>query len=565
MERRNGARGDGEAAREAVPPAVRTLFVLLAAESLVTNYASTAMNVALSALIGDLDTSLTGVQSAIALYALVVAAFLITGSKLGARHGNRRVFLLGCGFFALGALVTAFGPTLPFMLVGWSLLQGIGVALILPTTVSMLTAAFTGAARTRALSALGTVAGIGATAGPVVGGLVTRYPGWRASFLMEAAATLVVVLLVRRTADPERPPARAEEPFDVPGAVLSAAGFGLLVVATLLAGRYGLLVARQDFEVFGRTLLHRGGLSPVVVLAAVGPAVLVAFAGRERRLVRSGGDPLVRVSVLRNRTVRAGTLSQVMQFLVPTGALFLVPVFLQTTFGLDALSSGVVMIPVALGLTVAASTAARLIGRGRMSHRSAQMGAFVFMGAGCIAIAALFDPHERQIGAVGLALAPGLLLIGIGRGLATTVTDLIQSAPPPEEVSDVTGLSRTAGYLGGSFGTALVGALMTTALLLAFEAGTDGSSVLSPGQKQLVDRTIEQQVQVTAASDEAVRAKLASRGVTGAAADEIVRINARARGRALAVAATGMAVMALAGFLVARRLPRERSPGPPAD
>ncbi|MFD8589481.1 hypothetical protein ACFV1B_08040 [Streptomyces sp. NPDC059637] len=129
----------------------------------------------------------------------------------------------------------------------------------------------------------------------------------------------------------------------------------------------------------------------------------------------------------------------------------------------------------------------------------------------------------------------------------------------------MTGLSRTAGYLGGSFGTALAGAFMTTALLLAFEAGTDGSSVLSPGQKQLVDRTIEQQVQVTAASDEAVRAKLASRGVTGAAADEIVRINARARGRALTVAATGMAVMALAGFLVARRLPRERSPGPPAD
>lgn len=556
MERRNRAWRISGPVGAGTPPDLSRLFVLLSVENLVINYTSTAMNVALSALVRDLHTSLTGVQSAISLYALVVAAFLITGSKLGARHGYRRTFVVGGEIFALGTLITAFGPTLPFMLVGWSLIQGIGVALMLPALLSMLTEAFTGATRTRVLSALGITAGIGTGAGPVVGGLLTDYLSWRVSFLLQTVITLAVVLLMRRVVGPEQSRARTGQPFDVLGAVLSATGLGLLVVATLLAGRYGLLKARQDFVVLGYTLLRRGQLSPVIVLSGIGLMVLAVFAGWERHLIKCGKDPLVRMSVLRNRTIRTGTQTQVMQILVPSGILFLVPVFLQTTLGFDALRSGITLITVTLGLTVTASVAARLIGRGRMTHRGAQMGAFLFLAAGCIVIAFLFDPHERRVSAMGLALAPGLLLIGVGRGLATTVTDLIQSAPPPDEVSDVTGFSRTAGYLGSSFGVALAGAFMTTALLLAFEAGANDSSVLSSDQKQLVTQTLEHQVQISAATDEAVRAKLESRGVTGAAADELVRINTQARERSLTIAATAMAVLALVGFLVARRIPR---------
>ncbi|MGY6021628.1 MFS transporter [Streptomyces spinosirectus] len=533
------------------------LFVLLSVENVLINYTSTAMNVALSAIVRDLGTSLTGVQTAISLYALVVAASLLTGSKFGARHGYRRTFVLGGEIFALGALITAFGPTLPFMLLGWSLLQGIGVALMLPALVSMLTEDFAGATRTKVLSTLGMTAGIGAAAGPVVGGLITNYLSWRVSFILEAAITSVVVLLMRRTADRERPSgAGAGQPSDLLGAVLSATGFGLLVVATLLAGRYGLLKDRQDFVVFGNTLLHRGQVSPVPLIAGLGLAVLVGFAGWERHLVKSGRDPLVRLSVLRNRTIRVGIETVVMQILVPTGVLFLVPVFLQTTLGFDALRSGVTLVVVPLGLTVAASMSASRIASGRMTHRTAQKWAFLCMAAGCIAIAVLFDPHQRDVTAVGLALAPGLLLVGLGRGLATTVTDLIQSAPPPEEVSDVTGLSRTAGYLGSSFGVALAGAFMTTSLLLAFETGTNHSDVLSSDQQKLVKQTLEHQVQITAVTDDAMRAKVASRGVTSAAADELVRINAQARGRALAAAAIGLAALSLGGFLLALRLPR---------
>ncbi|MCZ2527098.1 MFS transporter [Streptomyces sp. HB2AG] len=556
-------RGRTERAGRARTLYLGTLFLPLALQNFLLTYNSTAMNVALSAILDDLGTTLTGVQAAISLYSLVVAAFLITGSKLGARHGHRRVFVLGAEVFVLGTLLTAFGPSLAYMLVGWSLVQGIGVALMLPALLSLITREFTGADRTRALSALGTVGGIGAAVGPLLGGVFTHYVSWRASFLMGTVITTVVVLALRRTPGPGPDRAGPREPFDAAGSVLSAAGVGLLVVATLLAGRYGLVRARQDFEVFGHVLFHRGGPSPVPFLAGAGLVVLAVFAVRERRLVRSGRDPLVRLSVLRNRTVRTGSETQAMQYLVPNGIVFLVPVFLQTTLGFDALWCGITLVATTLGLMTAAPVAAGLVGGGRVTHRAAQTGSFLLMAAGCVVIAATFDPQVRDETTTGLAFAPGLFLLGLGQGLATTVTDLIQSAPSPDEVDDVTGLSRSGTYLGSSLGVALAGAFMAVALLHSFEAGANGSTVLTPAQKQLVTRTVEEQVQLTAASDEEIRAELGSRGVTGAAAGELVRINARAREQALAWAGGSMAVLALCGCLVAGRIPRTRTPDPP--
>ncbi|UQS30245.1 MFS transporter [Streptomyces fradiae] len=559
--RSGGRSGGGAGAGDGAPRVARTLFVLLITANFVINYTSTAMNVALSDIVDDLGTSLTGVQSVISLYALVVAACLITGSKLGARHGDRRTFVVGGQIFAVGALVTALRPTLPFMLVGWSLLQGAGVALMLPALVSLLTESFTGAARTKALSALGVSAGIASGVAPVAGGLISHYLSWRVSFLLATVVTLAVVLLMRREAGPEPSRTRPDRRFDNLGALLSAAGFGLLVVATLLAGRYGLIEDRQDFQVLGVTLLRRGQVSPVPLLAGAGLVVLAVFAGWERHLIKRGRDPLVRLVVLRDRRIGVGSLTLVMLFLVPSGMLFLVPVFLQTTAGFDALRSGITLISMPVALSVGASMTARLVGSGRMTHRTAQLWAFSLMTAGCVAVAVMFGPRW-DLSAVGLALTPGLLLVGFGRGMATTANDLVQSAAPPEEVSDVTGLSRTATYLGSSFGVALAGAFMTTTLLLAFEAGVKDSTVLSSAQRQRVVQAVEHQVQVTAATDDAVRARLASQGVTGAAADELVRVNAEARGRALAVAALGMGVLAVVGFLLALGLPR--GPATPA-
>ncbi|MEO3782464.1 MFS transporter [Actinocorallia sp. B10E7] len=537
-------------------PHIKALFIPLAVQNFLMAYTSTAMNVALADIIRDLGTTLTAVQSVISLYALVIAAFVIAGSKLGARRGHWRVFIAGAEIFALGSLVTALAPGIGALMIGWSLLLGIGVALMLPALLSLLTATLSGTSRTKALALIGTIGGLGAAAGPLLGGVITHYLSWRASFLMSAVLSVVVVLLLRRAGDPEPRHERPRQPFDLPGAALSALGCGLLVVATLLAGRYGLLTARHDFEAFGRTLLPQGGLSPVALFGLIGVMLLGAFAAWELRLVKRAGDPLVRVSVLSNRTVRFASATQALQYLVPAGALFLLPVFVQTTLGFNALRCGLVLLPTTLGLVTAAPVVTKLVTNGRMTQRAAQAWSFLLMISGCVLIVAMFRPYEQGVFSTGLGFAPGLFLFGLGQGMSTTLTDLVQSAPPPHEVSDVAGLSRSGNYLGSAMGIALAGALMTVTLLYSFEAGVDQSTVLTGGEKKIVKETLERQVQLTAAGDETLRERLRARGVRDAAADELVRINARARDRALTSGIIGMVVLAVGGCLVALRIPR---------
>ncbi|SMD20596.1 MFS transporter [Kibdelosporangium aridum] len=262
------------------------MLFALATQQLLMAYDSTAMNVALSDIVKDLGTTLTGVQSAISLYALVMAALMISGSKLGSRHGYVRVFMAGAVIYGTGAVVTALSPNLPVMLLGWSLLEGVGAALVFPAILSIATARFDAATRTKALALIGVMAGVGAALGPIVGGVITRFLTWRVSFLMETVVTLLVVLLMRRVVEQRGPrPGRA---FDVLGAVLSALGFGLVVAATLAAGRYGVFAARDDLILFGRTVIVKGGVAPTVWLGVAGLCTLVAFGWWEHRRVVRG-------------------------------------------------------------------------------------------------------------------------------------------------------------------------------------------------------------------------------------------------------------------------------------
>lgn len=538
------------------PGAARVLLAVIATQQLLMAYDSTAMNVAVSDIVTDLGTTLTGVQSAISLYALVMAALMITGSKLGSRFGYLRTFALGAVVYGAGALITALSPGLPVMLVGWSLLEGIGAALVFPAILSIATLAFTGARRTRALTLVGAAAGAGAALGPILGGLITRYLTWRVSFLMETLITAVVVVLVSRhralqVRPSRRPPRR---PFDVVGVVLSALGFGLLVLGTLLASRYGLLTAREDVTVLGRTVLGAGGPAPTVVLGLAGLLVLAAFGWWERRLVRAGRDPLVRLAVLRDRTTRVGSLALAVQFLVMAGLFFLVPVFVQTTLGYDALESGLTLLPATVMLVLGSMAGARAVGEGRTARKPLVLLGFLLVAAGSLLVAAAFDPHPS-----GLRIAPGLAVAGLGLGLCTLLPDLVQSSAQEDTVSDVAGLSRSTSYLGQSLGVALAGALMIGGLLHTALDSVRTSTVLTSTQKQQSRQALEHGVQVTAVSDQQVRTTLANKGVTGAPADELVRINSRARDAGLTAATVGMTAFALAGAALALRLPGRRS------
>jgi MFS family permease len=525
------------------------VLIALATQQLLMAYDSTAMNVALSDIVKDLDTTLTGVQSAISLYALVMAALMITGSKLGARLGYGRVFTLGAIIYGTGALVTSLSQGLPTMLVGWTLLEGIGAALIFPAILSIVTMRFTGVARTRAMTIIGAAIGVGAALGPMLCGLITTYLTWRVSFLMETLVTAGVVLLMRGAVEPRRE--RPEEPFDLAGVALSALGFGLIVFSTILIGSYGLLTARRDVVVFGRTILSEGDVSPTVLLGAAGLVVLACFAWWERRRFTRGTDPLVRIAVLRDRTTRVGSFTLAVQYLVTAGLLFLVPVFVQTTLGYDALQSGLTLLPTTLMLILAAALATRLVSGGRLTRKPIIMCGFLLMAGGGVIVALSFGPDSS-----GWALAPGLAVAGLGLGLSTILPDLVQSSAPPADVGDVSGLSNSFAYLGQSVGVALAGALMVGVLLQGFTDNVERSAALTAQQKTQVEMAMEEQARVTAISDEQLRATLRGRGVTGPIQDELVRINADARDQGLEAAVLGIVLFALTGGALALRLPR---------
>jgi MFS family permease len=529
----------------------RVVLLALATQQLLMAYDSTAMNVAISDIVVDLHTTLTGVQSAISVYALVMAALMITGSKLGTRHGHTRMFTLGAFTYGTGALITSLSPNLAVMLFGWSLLEGIGAALIFPAIFSIATKSFTGARRTRALATVGAATGVGAALGPILCGLISTYLTWRVSFFMETIVTGTVIVLMRRALEPRRE--RPVQSFDVAGVVLSALSLGLIVYATLLIGKYGFLTARVDVLVLGHRILAKGDIAPTPILGVAGLVVLALFAYWERHRIGRGRDPLVRLAVLRNRTTRVGSGALAVQFLVTAGSLFLVPVFVQTTLDYNALESGLTLLPTTVALIVAAAAAARLVGAGKVTRRHIIVLGFLLIAAGSVIVAISFDPDGS-----GLRLAPGLAISGLGLGLCAILPDLVQSSAPADAVSDVAGLSRSASYLGQSVGVALAGALMVGVLVHSFTAGVRDSKVLSVQQKDAVEQTLDGQVQATAVSDRHLEEVLGKRGITGPEAADLVQINATARERGLTAAVLGMGLFALIGCALAPRLPRSR-------
>ncbi|MGI5472998.1 MFS transporter [Streptomyces sp. CA-132043] len=333
------------------------------------------------------------------------------------------------------------------------------------------------------------------------------------------------------------------------------------MLGTLLASRYGLLTARTDVVVSGRTVLDEGGVSPTVVLGLSGLVVLALFAWWEGHRIRTGRDPLVRPAVLRNRTTRVGSLSLGLQFLVLAGVFFLVPVFVQTTLDYDALESGLTLLPATVMLVLGAAAGTRAVGRGRTTRKPLIIVGFLLIAAGAAMIVFAFEPVSS-----GLKIAPGLAVTGLGLGLCTLLPDLVQSSAAEDRVSDVAGLSRSFSYLGQSLGIALAGALMIGVLLSTVLASARTSTALTSSQKATVEQALEHSVQATAVSDQQLRAELDQRGITGPPADELVRINALAREDGLTAAMAAMGVFALSGAALAARLPRAaRNPAPARD
>jgi EmrB/QacA subfamily drug resistance transporter len=530
-------------ATESVPAAraasgsMLVLLTLAAGQFLMT-LDSSVMNVSIATVAKDVGTTVTGIQGAITAYTLVMAALMITGAKIGAIIGRKRAFAIGCVIYGCGSFTTSISPNLPVLLFGWSFLEGVGAALIMPAIVALVAGNF---AAERRPAAYGLVAAAGAVAvavGPLIGGFCTTYFSWRWVFAGEVVVVLVILLLTRRIADA---PVEERPKFDVVGAILSALGLGLLVFGVLRSGEWGWIQPRPD----GPSWAH---LSPTVWFVLGGLFVIWVFFRWENRRESRGQEPLVRPEMLRNRQLSGGLTMFFFQFLVQAGLFFVVPLYLSVCLGLSALGTGARLLPLSVTLLVAAIGIPRVFPR--VSPRLIVRSGLLSLLVGTVVLLAALDTDSGPE-----AVFVPMLLVGLGIGaLASQLGAVTVSAVPDDESPEVGGIQNTMTNLGASLGTAIAGSILIGTLALSFSSNIQASSAIPARVKEQAKVQIAGGVPFI--SDADLEHALDEAGVSSRTTDAALDAYAEARIDGLRAALAILAVLTLCALFAAQRIPK---------
>lgn len=505
---------------------------------------SSVMNVSISTVAEDVGTTVTGIQTAITLYTLVMAMCMITGGKIGSIVGRRRAFAIGCAIYGTGSLTTALAPSLGVLILGWSVLEGIGAALIMPAIVALVAGNFGPSDRPRAYGLVMAAGAIAIAAGPLIGGLATTYASWRYVFAGEVVVVLAILVLARRVQDA---PADERAHIDIVGALLAAAGLGLSVFGVLRSSVWGWILPKPG----GPSWI---GLSPVVWLVLGGVLVLWCFVLWERHVEDRGGEPLVSLALFRVHQLTGGLSMFFFQYLVQAGLFFAIPLFLSVALGLSAIDTGIRILPLSFTLLLFAAGVPRFRPNAN-PRRVVRFGLFAMF----VGIVVLFAAMEA--GADATIVTVPLLLVGAGIGaLSSQLGAVTVSAVPDDRSPEVGGLQNTATNLGASIGTALAGSLLIAALTSSFLTGIDANPDVPD---DVVDQaTVQLAAGAPFISDAQLQTALDEAGVTGATADAVTEANEEARIDGLRVALIVLAGLALVALFFTGRIP-DRQPGSP--
>ena len=534
-------------APEGAVTASGTVLLTLASAQFLMTLDSSVMNVSIATVAKDVGTTVTGIQTAITFYTLVMASLMITGGKLGQILGRRRAFTIGCAIYGCGSLVTALAPNLAVLLVGWSVLEGIGAALIMPAIVALVASNFAQSQRPRAYGLVASAGAIAVAAGPLIGGLFTTYLSWRWVFVGEVLVVLIIVALARRVAD--TPPEQGAR-LDLVGTVLSALGLGLIVYGILRSGTWGFVLPKAEAPKWL-------GLSPVIWLVLCGGVVLRVFLWWESRRLARGNAALLDPAMLRNRTLRGGLTSFFFQYFLQAGLFFAVPLFLSVALGLSAVATGVRLLPLSVTLLLAAAGIPKVFPKAS-PRRVVQVG-FLALFAGIVILVAALNA-----GAGPEVVTWPMLLAGLGVGaLASQLGSVTVSSVPDEQSGEVGGIQNTVTNLGASIGTALAGAVLISALTTTFLSGVQNN----PGVPQALasKAQVELSSGVPFVSDKDLKAALEKADVPPKTADAVVTENANARITGLRVSLALLAVVALIALFFSRRIPDRQPSVPPVS
>jgi EmrB/QacA subfamily drug resistance transporter len=522
-------------------------LVALATAQFVMVLDQSVMNVSISSLTEDFHTTVTTIQAVITLYCLVMAMLILTGAKIGDIIGRRRAFVIGLVIYGCGSALTAAAPTVGVLALGWSVLEGVGAALVLPALAALVAGNFEGSRRKVAYAVIGGVAGAGIAVGPILGGWATTELTWRVVFVGEVFLVAFILIMTPKVDDAPRPEPAPR--LDAVGAVLSATGLGVFVFGVLQSSTWGWVKPKNaPFTIFG--------FSPTLFVIAAGGVLVWGFVAWQRRREAQARDPLVHLSLARVPSVRSGLIGLFTQNLVLMGIFFVVPLYLQLVLGLSAFETGVKMLPVSITMFATSALGSRL--SGRFPVRSIVRCGLVVTIAGVVILLSTIKPTLSNAG-----FALGMAVLGVGVGLMVSqLGNVVQSSVQDSGRSEAGGLQYTGQQLGSALGVALIGSIVLIGLTSTFISNVQHDARISP--------EVAAQVGVAAgsntnfASSTQIEAAAQKAGLDEPTTVALVDDYEQAQLRALKAGLLAAALLALASLAFTRELPHDR-PAPKKD
>lgn len=522
----------------------KSVILLLALAQFVMVLDSTVMNVSISTVVKDLNTSFSAMQMAITFYTLTMASFMLLGGKLGDKWGRKRAFMIGAVVYAAGSFITAISPNIASLMFGWSLVEGLGAVLVIPAIAALVAVNYKGKERAMAYAIIGAVSGAAAAAGPLIGGYVTTYLSWRYVFLGEVVIMAFVLLFSKSISDTD---SKDNNQIDIPSVLLSVAGFFTLVYGMLQSKVWGWITPIAKPTISGKEIAPLG-ISVVVYLILIGIILLRIFYLRQAKLEKANKNPLLKVSVLSIKQLRSGLSVLLSQYLIIAGVFFAIPVYLQTVLGYDALKTGLKILPLSVAIVLFSAIGTRLV-----NHHPVKK--VVRLGQLLLVIGALFLLSSVSIDLKSTMFLIGMFILGGGLGLlASQLGNVNMSSVGEDKSAEVGGLQGVAQNLGSSLGTALIGSVLIATLTTSFVMNVQNST-LPNNIKNYVSQNSKSGLNIVPASQ--VEQYAQSEGISQSDSKELATIYTNSQITALKQALTAIAVLATLTMLFSKNIPKK--------